>query len=92
MDSGVVTRLSELLGTRVRTESGRGLGRVRDVRAEQRPRSVAITGLVVGRMGAVERLGLGAPESRGHTLRRDVVQWSEVIRVDRSAVVVREEA
>jgi sporulation protein YlmC with PRC-barrel domain len=92
MDSGLVIRLSELLGARVRTESGQRLGRVRDVRAEQKPRSAVITGLVVGRIGLVERLGLGAPESSGHTLRRDVVQWSAVIRAHRDGVVVRDEA
>ena len=83
-------RLSQLLGTSVRTESGRELGRVRDVRADLRPRSVAITALVVGKLGYVERLGIGAPESRGRNLRRDVVQWSAVVRADARGIVVRD--
>ena len=83
-------RLSQLLGTKVRTESGQDLGCVRDVRAELRPRSVAITGLVVGRLGFLERLGIGAPESRGRNLRRDVVPWSAVVRADARGVVVRD--
>ena len=83
-------RLSELLGTSVRTESGRQLGCVRDVRAELRPRSVAITGLVVGGSGFLERLGIGAPESRGRNLRRDVVPWSAVVRADAGGIVVRD--
>jgi sporulation protein YlmC with PRC-barrel domain len=85
-----VNRLSQLLGTGVRTESGRQLGCVRDVRAELRPRSVAITALVVGRYGFLERLGIGAPESRGRNLRRDVVPWSAVVRADAGGIVVRD--
>jgi sporulation protein YlmC with PRC-barrel domain len=85
-----VNRLSQLLGTSVRTESGRQLGCVRGVRAELRPRSVAITGLVVGRFGFLERLGIGAPESRGRNLRRDVVPWSTVVRADAGGIVVRD--
>jgi sporulation protein YlmC with PRC-barrel domain len=85
-----VKRLSQLLGTAVRTEAGRDLGRVHDVRAELRPRSVAITGLVVGKLGFFERLGIGAPESRGPKLRRDVVQWSAVVRADARGIVVRD--
>jgi sporulation protein YlmC with PRC-barrel domain len=83
-----VKRLSELLGTKVTTESGQDLGCVRGVRAEVRPRSVAITALVVGRYGLLERLGIGAPESRGRNLRRDVVPWSEVVRADAGGIVV----
>ena len=85
-----MNRLSELLGTKVHSESGAKLGRVHDVRAELRPRSVAITGLVVGRIGLLERLGIGAPESRGRNLRRDVVPWLAVVRVDARGVVVRD--
>ena len=86
-----MNRLSELIGTEVHTESGRKLGRVHDVRAELRPRSVAITGLVVGRIGVLERLGIGAPESRGRNLRRDVVPWSAVVRADARGIVVRDD-
>ena len=85
-----MNRLSQLLGTSVRTESGRQLGCVRDVRAELRPRSVAITGLVVGGSGFLERLGIGAPESRGRNLQRDVVPWSAVVRADAGGIVVRD--
>jgi sporulation protein YlmC with PRC-barrel domain len=85
-----VKRLSVLLGTKVTTESGQALGCVRGVRAEVRPRSVAITGLVVGRHGFLERLGIGAPETRGRNLRREVVPWSAVIRADAGGIVVRD--
>jgi sporulation protein YlmC with PRC-barrel domain len=84
--------LAELLGTKVRTESGRDLGRVHDVRAVMRPRSVIVTGLCVGRIGLLERLGIGAPESRGRNVRSDIVPWRLVVRADRGVVVVRDEA
>lgn len=83
-----MNRLSELLGTKVRTESGRNLGRVHDIRAELRPRSVAITGLVVGRVGFFERLGIGAPESRGRNVKKDVIPWAAVVRADVRGFVV----
>ena len=82
--------LTDLLGLKVRTESGRYLGRVHDVRAELKPRSVTVTGLVVGQLGLLERLGIGAPESRGRT-RREVVPWRSVVRADKRGVIVRDE-
>jgi sporulation protein YlmC with PRC-barrel domain len=84
--------LTDLLGLKVRTESGRHLGRVHDVRAVMRPRSVTVIGLCVGQLGLLERLGVGAPESRGRNLRRDVVPWRAVVRADRRGVVVRDDA
>jgi sporulation protein YlmC with PRC-barrel domain len=84
-------RLSALLGLEVRTESGEALGRVRDVRGELTPRSLTITGLVVGYGGVLERLGLGAPQSRARIRTRDLVSWSAVVRCDRRGVVVRDE-
>jgi sporulation protein YlmC with PRC-barrel domain len=91
MDPGLVKRLSDLLGFQVRTESGQNLGRVHDVRAELTPRTLTVTGLVVGRIGLLERLGIGAPESRGKSLRRDVVPWRSVVRADKRGVIVRDE-
>jgi sporulation protein YlmC with PRC-barrel domain len=82
-------RLSDLLGVRVVTESGESLGRVHDVRAELTARSLRITGLVVGGVGVLERLGLGAPRSSVRIRSRDVVDWKEVVRADRRRVVVR---
>lgn len=84
--------LGELLGLAVRTESGARLGRVRDVRAELSSRSLRITGLVVGSLGALERLGLGAPNERLRVRSKDTVAWADVVHVDRRGVVVRDEA
>jgi sporulation protein YlmC with PRC-barrel domain len=83
-------RLSDLLGTDVRTESGQALGRVHDLRADRTPRTLRITGLVVGPVGLLERLGIGAPESGARIRTRDVVPWSAVVRADSRRVVIRD--
>ena len=77
-----------MLGLPVRTQDGESLGQVHDVRAELRPRTLRVTGLVVGRSGLLERLGIGAPESAARIRTRDVVPWSAVVRLDRGGVVV----
>jgi sporulation protein YlmC with PRC-barrel domain len=83
-------RLSELLSLKVRRESGEHLGRIHDVRAELTSRSLKVTGLVVGGLGLIERLGIAAPESADHIRTRDVVPWSAVVRVDRGGAVVND--
>jgi sporulation protein YlmC with PRC-barrel domain len=87
-----MTRFSDLLGTPVRTESGDSLGCVHDLRAELTPRTLKVTGLIVGRLGVLERLGIGAPESGARIRTRDVVPWSAVVRASRREVVVRDDA
>ena len=81
-------RLSELLGLPVRTESGERVGVVRDVRAELRPRSLVVTGVVVGAAGLLERLGVGGLRHR----RAGFVAWGDVVRVDRKGILVRDGA
>lgn len=83
-------RLSELLRLDVRTESGEKLGRVHDVRAELTASSLRVTGLVVGRVGVIERLGIGAPEAAVRIRTHDVVPWSAVVRADRGGIVVKD--
>ena len=82
--------LSELIGVSVRTESGERLGRLHDLRAELRPRSLPVVGIVVGRLGVLERLGIGAPGDATRIRTRDVVPWSAVVRADRRGIVVRD--
>ena len=83
-------RLSELLRANVRTESGEPLGRVHDVRAELTASSLRVTGIVVGRVGVIERLGIGAPKSGLRLRSHDVVPWSAVLRADRGGIVVED--
>ena len=82
--------VAELLGLEVETESGESLGRVFDVRGELTSRSLRVTGLVVGRLGFLERLGIGAPEAGERIRGHDVVPWTAVVRADRRGVVVRD--
>jgi sporulation protein YlmC with PRC-barrel domain len=85
-------RLSDLLGAKVVTEEGESLGRVHDVRAELTTRSLRVTGLVVGRLGLLERLGVGAPRSALRIRSKDVVAWRDVVRAGRREVVVTKKA
>jgi sporulation protein YlmC with PRC-barrel domain len=80
-------RLSELLGVGVSTESGERLGHVHDVRADLTSRSVKVKGILVGRVGLLERLGLGAPHSTFRRHGQDLVPWTAVVRADRRGVV-----
>jgi sporulation protein YlmC with PRC-barrel domain len=82
-------KVSDLLGSQVRTDEGESLGRVHDVRAELGARSLKVTGLVVGTRGLLERLGLGAPRSGLRIRSHDVIPWKDVVRADRRGVVVR---
>ena len=81
-------RLSELLGLPVHTESGDRLGVVHDVRAALRPRSLAVTGVVVGAAGLLERLGVDA--LLRHRAGHGFVAWTDVVRADRKGIVVRD--
>jgi sporulation protein YlmC with PRC-barrel domain len=83
-------RFSELEGLDVHTESGERIGRVHDVRGERSSRSLRVTGLVVGKWGLLERLGIGAPHAGERIRSIDVVPWSRVVRVDRRGIVVRD--
>jgi sporulation protein YlmC with PRC-barrel domain len=84
--------LSDLLGLEVRTESGHRCGRVHDVRAELKPRSVPVVGLVVGKLGLLERLGFGVPGSPERLRSDDLIAWSEIVRTDRRGVIVKDGA
>jgi sporulation protein YlmC with PRC-barrel domain len=83
-------RISQLLRLDVRTESGDKLGRVHDVRAELTSSSVRVSGLIVGKLGLLERLGIGAPEAAGRIHTRDAIPWSAVVRADRGGIVVKD--
>jgi sporulation protein YlmC with PRC-barrel domain len=85
-------KLSELLGTPVRTESGEGLGRLHDLRGELGPRSLQVTALVVGGLGLLERLGIGAPTTAARIRTKDTIPWKDVVRVTRRGITVKDDA
>ena len=80
-------RLSELLGTKVTTVSGRSLGHVHDVRARWTDDGgLVLTGLLIGSIGALERLGVTRPAGRGGGF----VPWADVLESGPAAVIVRD--
>jgi sporulation protein YlmC with PRC-barrel domain len=87
-------RLSRFLDRMVETESGEKLGRCFDVRAERTAAVLKVTGLVVGRRGFFERLGLGSSKGeakRHHKLwAHNVVPWEAVLRLEGDRIVVKE--
>ena len=83
-------KVSDLLGVPVRTESGENLGRVHDLRAELGTGAPKVTGVCVGQLGLLERLGIGAPTSAARVRTHDVIAWSDVLRADRRGVIVRD--
>jgi sporulation protein YlmC with PRC-barrel domain len=95
-------RLSSLLGMQVITSHGRELGRVRDVRA-QRMTAVpdgrlgerwVVTGLLVGRAGVLQRLGV----TKGERLERrsdaepppNFIRWARLTEVGSAGLIVSE--
>jgi sporulation protein YlmC with PRC-barrel domain len=75
-----------MVGRIVETESGRRLGRCRDMRAELGRRNPRVTELVVGRRGRLEHFGIGTP--KGHS--PDAVPWEAVVRIEGDKIVVRD--
>ena len=84
-------RLSELLGRDVVSESGQRLGRVREVRGELMEGRLQIVGLVAGRLGILERYGIGTHGSGGPYQAKvrgyPIIGWDRVVRVGQQVVV-----
>jgi sporulation protein YlmC with PRC-barrel domain len=84
-------RLSELLNRTVVTESGQRLGHVHDVRGELADGRLRVTGLCAGKLGILERYGIGTrgtggpaqPKVHGHAF----IPWERVVRVGATVVV-----
>jgi sporulation protein YlmC with PRC-barrel domain len=84
-------RLSELLDREVVSESGLRLGRVHELRGELVDGHLRVTGLVTGRLGILERFGVGTHGSggpsqakvRGHA----VIPWERVVRLGQKVVL-----
>jgi sporulation protein YlmC with PRC-barrel domain len=88
-------RLIDVLGCEVRTESGEELDRVWDVRAEETEGGFRLVGLLVGKRGLLERLGLlNWRQMRTHGERtrphEEVLPWEAVLRIDEGIVIVRD--
>ncbi len=86
-------RLSELLNRKVVSESGQRLGHVHDIRGELIGGQLRVTGLIAGKLGILERYGVGTRGSGGPAQAKvhghPVIPWERVVRVG-SDVVVRD--
>jgi sporulation protein YlmC with PRC-barrel domain len=77
-------RLSDLLGALVEDESGTHVGHVHDLRAEVRDGEAEVVELLVGRRGALSRLGIPLKLGAARPL-----AWSDVVGVEPGRIVVR---
>jgi hypothetical protein len=86
--------LSDLLEAEVRTEEGKKLGQVHDVRVRRLERrtpdgySLRLVGLVMGGRGIRERLGIDVARTATPIADRELVEWERVIDVDGEQGVV----
>lgn len=82
-------RASDLIGCVARTQSGKRLGRVHDLRAHAVNDRWQLVGLVVGRGGMVARLvGDTGPDPLVHG---DVIPWQAITALGDGLVIVRDE-
>jgi sporulation protein YlmC with PRC-barrel domain len=77
---------SSFLGRGVVTESGRELGKCRDLRATIGRGRPKVDAIVVGRRGRLEHLGVKPGSGR----RKDAVAWDAVVRIEGDRIVVRD--
>jgi sporulation protein YlmC with PRC-barrel domain len=77
---------SSMLGRLVETESGRRLGRCRDMRAALGSGGPKVNELVVGHRGRLEHFGIGTPKAQAP----DAVPWEAVVRIEGDRIVVRD--
>lgn len=84
-------RLSELLNRKVVTQSGTALGRIHDIRGELIDGHLHITGLATGKMGYLERFGIGTHGSGGPSTAKvhghHIIPWTRVVHVSAEIIV-----
>ena len=87
-------RLATLLDREIVTESGVRLGHVHELRGQLVDGRLIVIGLVGGRLGILERYGIGTHGSGGSSQAKvrghPVIPWSRVVRVG-AKIVVRDE-
>jgi hypothetical protein len=72
-------RLDRLLGRTVLTGNNRMIGRIEEFRSEQRGSDCVVVEYVIGPLGLVERLGVGARSLLGlHSPGGYVARWDQV--------------
>ena len=88
-------RLASLLDREIVTESGTSLSHVHEVRGQLVDGRLLVIGLVGGKLGILERYGIGTHGSGGPSQAKvrghPVIPWERVVRIG-AKVVVRDEA
>jgi sporulation protein YlmC with PRC-barrel domain len=83
--------LGELLNRKVVTASGQRLGRIHDIRGELLGERLLVTGLVPGKLGNLERYGIGTHGSGGPGQAKvhghPAIPWKQVTHVGPQVVV-----
>lgn len=77
---------TSFLGRAVETESGRPLGKCRDLRAVVGRGLPTVDAIVVGARGRLEHLGIGKRAAH----RPDAVPWEAVVKIEGARIVVRD--
>jgi sporulation protein YlmC with PRC-barrel domain len=85
-----VIRASDLIGCELRTQSGRRLGRVHDLRTHATDDGWQLTGLVIGRRGIATRL-IGSTDSVDPLIQGDVIPWHAVTALEAGLITVCDE-
>jgi sporulation protein YlmC with PRC-barrel domain len=91
-DSGVVIRLSELIGKEVVTESGWSLGYVFDLRVEVGAGEPKVVGVVVGKPGLKHHLLYESRRQSPTTRMQGTVPWEAVLAIEDKMIRVRDVA
>jgi sporulation protein YlmC with PRC-barrel domain len=81
-----VRTFTSFLGRTVETESGRSLGKCRDLRASIGRGLPTVDAIIVGERGRLEHLGIGKRSAHG----RDAVPWDAVVKIEGARIVVRD--
>jgi sporulation protein YlmC with PRC-barrel domain len=82
---------SDLIGCELRTQSGRRLGRVHDLRAHAADNGWQLVGLVIGRRGVAARLVGGTGSNGDPLVQGDVIPWHAVTTLEAGLIVVHDE-
>jgi sporulation protein YlmC with PRC-barrel domain len=89
--AGILMRLSELLDREVVDESGHQLGHVHDVRGQLVEGHLRVIGLVCGKLGILERYGVGTHGSGGPGQAKvhghPIIPWERVVHIGAKVVV-----
>jgi sporulation protein YlmC with PRC-barrel domain len=85
-----VIRASDLIGCELRTQSGRRLGRVHDLRTQAAGDGWQLIGLVIGRRGIAARL-VGSTGNEDPLIQGDVIPWQAVTALEVGLITVRDE-